>query len=144
MDFQTLLIIQAIADVVLGAAIVFLLMQLAKSRHLHPAIYEANLRQLREALHESEQHGQRFLAELAQARQALEETLRRAEGTMQTLNVAAAAKGKADIMDGKDYGGIAAMVGAGMTEQEIAARSGLPEGEIKVISDLLRARHGRT
>jgi hypothetical protein len=143
MELHTLLLIQAVTDVVLGAAVVLLLVRLERRRPHRPAVPD-DVRQLKESLQESEAYSRRFLADLEAARQALEDTIRRAEKTREALRAAATTINKSETPDGRDYGSVAAMIGAGLTEREIAARSGLPEGEIKLISDLLRTKHERT
>lgn len=112
----------------------------------HPDMQQRyfSLRRLKESLQESEACGRRFLADLENARLILEETIRRAEETRAAFRSVSAPTGKPERQDGKDYGSVAAMIGAGLTEWEIAARSGLPEGEIHLISDLLRAKNERT
>ncbi len=144
MELQTLLFIQAITDVILGAAVVFLLVRFEKRSRLRASLSDDDVRRLKESLQESEACGRRFLADLENARLVLEETIRRAEETRAALRSVSAPTGKPERQDGKDYGSVAAMIGAGLTEREIAARSGLPEGEIHLISDLLRAKNERT
>ena len=154
MDVHALLIVQAVADLLLGGAIVFLLFRLGKDADRRPEAAEEAVRRLNDALRESEQSGRQFLSALEEARETLVESIRRAERSQSALNAAAAraeaaeqalaaVRERSDAVEGggKDYGGVAAMIAAGMTERDIAARSGLPEGEIALIGDLLRAKH---
>lgn len=155
MDIHSLLIFQIAADVVLCAAIIYLLRVINKSiRNRKFDTGDQQVNEFRRLLDESQVFGTHFLQALEDGREVLKEIASAVEEKERILKVLisesdekirmlTSQKKMADSVNpdsDKKYNDAIGMARQGLSRHEIARQSGLAEGEVALIMDLVNKK----
>ena len=152
-DTQTILIFLIIADVVLCIAVLFLLVRIGKniSRPQSPVHDEKHLLEFQRLLGESQDAAAGFFrildancnkfkelaSELEEKEKTLAALMREAQKNMGEFKLIGGAG--APFSEGR-YDPVMGLLKEGLSTEEIAARSGLPAGEVSLIVELERKK----
>lgn len=155
MDIHSLLIFQIAADVVLCLAIIYLLRVINRGiRNRKPDMEDQSVNEFRRLLDESQIFGTHFLQALEDGREVLKEIAAAVEEKEKTLKALISesdeqikrlsvqkkmAEGGSRDSDQR-YNDAIGMARQGLNRQEIARMSGLAEGEVALIMDLVNKR----
>ncbi len=156
MDTQVLLLVQIVADFVLCIAVIVLLTQLNRKQASPPPalspLSEEAMREFKALLAESQQAANNFLESMEESRKKLREVVQLLDskekscrdiieqaGVVQDPPRNSLHEGTAPLPD-EQFGRIIELSGQGLTEQEIARRTGLTEGEVVLVLDLHRSK----
>lgn len=155
MDIHSLLIFQIAADVVLCVAIIYLLRVINKSiRNRKTDPEDQSVNEFRRLLDESQIFGTHFLQALEDGREVLKETAAAVEEKEKILKALISESdeqikkltsqkktAESNNQDSdKRYNDAIGMARRGLNQQEIARMSGLAEGEVALIMDLVNKR----